>query len=277
MPSLYESMQARMKAVQGGQADPGNPDLYGSNQTTGAPVSNNPTAGISAGGPDPYLPGGATKPAQTVQDVTKNTATVGATTAQGQPTTVAQSFQQALVNRLNPTAVSAQSASVAPAIEANKLAEQRGTERQRAMLAEQQAAQGINNSGGADSRFLGLEQDRAAREGQFAGNAVQRANDIQSRDMTSALGMAGGLLSGNANLAQQKELADLDAQLRREGYGLQGELGRGDLSLRGELGRGQLNAQLLGLLLNNQLGQGQLALGGAQLDQNGLLGLLGGL
>lgn len=268
-----------MALKQGWEVGPGT-GLVRNSQTGQVLDENHPLYQQAADGPAPIAGAaspGAPAPIHTAQDVTKSTATVGATAAQGAPTTVAQSFQQALVNRLNPTPVSASSASVAPAIEANKLAEQRGTERQRALIAERNAASGINNSGGADSRFLGLEQDRSAREGQFAGNAVQRANELQSRDASGALGIVGSLLSGNASLAQQQQLAELDAQLRREGYGLQGELGRGDLALRGELGRGQLNLGLLSALLNNQLGQGQLALGGAQLDQSGLLGLLSGL
>jgi hypothetical protein len=220
-------------------------------------------------------------PITTQQDVGGTTATNGGTIAQGAPTTVAQSFQQALINRLNPTPIGVNSPSVAPAIQANQLAEQRGMERSRNLLAERSAADGTNNSGGFDSQLLGLSQQRAQREGQFAGNAIQQGQALQDADTRAFSGMAGSLLSGNANLSQQMNLANLDAELRRAGLAQQGQLGNADIALRGRLGEGQLNLGLLSALLSNDqfgrsLGQNASQFG-AQLDQNGLLALLGGL
>jgi hypothetical protein len=146
-------------------------------------------------------------------------------------------------------------------------------------LAARNAAQGFDNSGGNETGILGLLQDRAGREGTFAGNAVMRGNELQNQDLMQALGLSNNLLSGNANRDQQRYGMDLDAALRREGLGAQTELGRGDLALRGRLGEGQLNLGLLSALLgNDQFGRSlsqQGAQFGAGLDQQGLLGLLG--
>ena len=224
---------------------------------------------------------GAGSPITTQGQVAGTQATVGSTTPTGAPTTVAQSFQQALVNRLNPQTINASNPLVAPSIQANQLAEQRGFERNRNLLAERAAAQGTNMSGGNESMLLGLAQDRAQREGAYEASAVQRANELQQQQLTDALRLGGGLLSGQAGLAQQMTLADLDAALRREGLAQQGELGRGDLALRGELGRGQLSLGLLSALFGHDEFGRTLAQQGAQfgagLDQQGLLALLGGL
>jgi hypothetical protein len=77
------------------------------------------------------------------------------------------------------------------------------------------------------------------------------------------------MLSGDQQRALQKQLADLDAQVRREGLSVQNTLGQGDLSLRRDLGTGGLNNQLLGILLNNQQGNDSLGLQAAGM-QNGM-------
>lgn len=255
----------------GQQLDIYHPDYVDDPQAKPIPASN-------SGVPGGYTTNGQ-PPITTAQQVTGTQANVGQTAAQGAPTTVAQSFQQGLVNRLNPQAASAGSASISPAIQANRLSEDRSMAANRNLLAERAAANGTSNSGGFESQLLGLAQDRAGREGQFAGNAVMQEQDRLDRNQNSALGLAGSMLSGQQNLGQQMELANLDAALRREGLGAQTSLGQQDLALRGRLGEAGLNNQLLGLLLqNNQFGQ-SLSQNGAQfgqsLDQSGLLGLLG--
>jgi hypothetical protein len=221
-------------------------------------------------------------PITTAGQVTGTATTSGGQIPQGAPTTVAQSFQQSLVNRLNQAPLSASSPEVAPAIEANKLQEQRGFERNRNLLAERNAAvNGGSPSGGFETGLTGLAQDRAGREGSFAGNAVMQASQERGINDRAAMASASDLLGGNANRAQQQHMADQDAQLRREGLNAQTSLGQGDLDLRGKLGSGQLNLGLLSALLNNrqfndQLGQNG-AIAGQGFDTQTLLGLLGGL
>jgi hypothetical protein len=204
--------------------------------------------------------------------------------------TIASSFRDALVSKLNPGAVNASNPAIAPAIEANKLAEQRGMESSRNLLAERAAKDGTDASGGFDTQLTGLAQDRAAREGQFAGNAVQHLQDQQNSDLMAALGLSNSTLQANANrdqqgsqfgqtLAEQAREANQSAENQKLGINTQSSLGQGDLSLRGRLGEGQLNLGLAGLLqggdqFTRQLNQ-QGSQFGAGLDQQGLLGLLG--
>jgi len=203
------------------------------------------------------------QPITNTSGVMNTQATTGNQVQQGQPTTVAGAFQQALVNRLAPGPISAQSPEVAPAIEANKLAEQRGAERQRAQLGVQGAQEGIDASGGMRSLQQGIEANRSAREGQFAGNAVSQLAQQRANQITQALSLGGQLLSDQDRLALQRELANLDAQLRREGLSVQSSLGQSDLDLRRYLGESQLSANL-GMFNASQ-------------GQQALLSLLGGL
>ena len=221
----------------------------------------------------------AAAPVTTAAGVTSTPATVGQTTAQGAPTTVAQSFQQALVNRLNPGTISANDPSIAPAIQANRMAEQRTLARQRNTLAEQAARGGTSMSGGTDAQMLAQIADSNARSGAYEGNLLQALSQLQNQNQTGAMGLANGMLGQQSQLDLQRELGMTDADIRRAALAQQGQLGQGDLSLRRDLGQGQLNLGLLSELLhNNQFGQ-QLGQQNSQyyagLDQSGLLGLLG--
>jgi hypothetical protein len=198
----------------------------------------------------------------------------------GAPTTVSGAFQQALLGQLNQGPVTAASPQVAPAIQANQLAEQRGYDRNRALLAERNAAQGLSMSGGNESMIRGLQQDRSLRESQFAGNAVMDANKVQAQQVMAALGLTGGLLGDQDRLAMQKYIADLNATLSREGLSTQSALGGRELDIRDKLGSGNLNLGLLGLLQGGeQFGQNlgaNLGMFSANMNQNALLSLLGG-
>lgn len=224
---------------------------------------------------------GTTPAPQNAQQALTQPASVGRAPQPGQPATVAGSFQQALLNRLNQPAVTANSASVQPAIQANQLAEQRGLERNRAMLAERNAAQGLNMSGGNESMLRGLVQDSSARQGQFAGGLIADQQRAQDQQLSAMLGLTGGLLGQQDSLGLQRYGIDTDAALRREGLGATTALGQGDLALRGELGRGNLNLGLASLLQGGeQFGQrlgADLGMFGANLNQNALLTLLGAL
>lgn len=229
------------------------------------------------GAPGTPAPAGA--PAITTQQQVQNTpATVGATTPAGQPSTIAQSYQQGLVNALNQGPISATSSVVAPSIAASRLATQRGLEDTRNQLAERAAATGTNLSGGFESQLLGAQQDAAARQAQLEANLIYGGQQEQDLNTRAALASAGGLLSGQAGLTQQQQLAELDAALRREGLAQQGQLGTADIGLRRTLGEGQLNLGLLSALLQNQQFGQSLSQQGSQfgqsLDAQTLLGLL---
>lgn len=282
------AQQATFAAQQGKNwADPNDPNFgksgfIGQNeynqyqqQTGGSPSSGSGQMMI-------YQPTSTTPPPiTTAQQVTSTTTPVGQTSSPGTSQTVAGSFQQGLVNNLNPQPVSASNPNIAPAIQANQYQEQRGLENQRNALAEDAARSGTDMSGGNNALLAGLMADSAARQGQYAGGLINQQSMLDQMKQGSALNLAGGLLSGQQSLGQQQSLADLQAQLQREALAQQGSLGNRSLDVQQRLGEGQLNEGLLGLLLNNQQFGQQLGLQagefGAGLDAQTLMGLLGGL
>jgi hypothetical protein len=272
---------------QGWEAGPGSDTMVKNSRTGQVLDIYSPHYQDDTQAPPPVLPPGQPGstplnqgPQNATQAITQQ-ANVGSQANPGQPATVAGSFQQALINKLNAPRMTQNSPEVQPAIQANQLSNQRGFERDRAMLAERNAAQGINNSGGADSMLRGLSQDRALRESQFAGDTVLNANKQQSAELLAALGLTGNLLQGIDARDLTRYGIDQDAQLRREGLGATTDLGNRDIDLRGELGRANLNLGLASLLQGGeQFGQSlssQNAQFGAGLNQQALLSLLGAL
>lgn len=212
------------------------------------------------------------------QAVTQN-ATVGATPQQGSQTNVAGAYQQAMVNKLAPAPVNAQNPAVKQSIDANRLAGQRGFERDRNMLAERAAAGGYDGSGAFDSQLLGLAQNRTAREGAYEGQALGQLQRDQDNQIMAALGMGGQMLGQQGSLDLQRYGIDTDAALRREGLGSQSALGGRELDIRDRLGTGNLNLGLLGLLQGgDQFGQSlgaQLGMFNANRSSQDMLGILG--
>ena len=256
------------KNVYGGVVDVNNP-IY-----TNAPDTPAPQQGVEAGGGVQAAPA----PITDVKQVQNTTTNVGQTIAQGAPTTIAQSFQQALVNKLNPATVSADDPTIKASVDANRLAEQRGLENNRALVAERAASQGLDQNA-FNSALMGLAAQSAGRESAFEGNAFQHATDTQNQDAMTALGQVGNLLSGNANRDVQQQLGQGSLDNQKYGIDTQAALGHEGNQNQLTLGTGGLNLGLLQALLgNDQFGKGLSQQGtqfGQTLDQNGLLGLLG--
>lgn len=117
--------------------------------------------------------------------------------------------------------------------DAYELNNQRGTNRQRAALAERAAARGDINAGGFDVAQDQLIQGQGERDATFG--AGLQAQELNTRRQELMQGI---------QMAQQYGLQE---QAQR----LQEQLGRLDIQLRGQLGRGQLGLGLLGLNQND--------------------------
>jgi len=241
----HQTVASRVLAAHGGSLDP----------TQRADVQR-----IAAGGayqapnasPSPTGPAQPQGP-QNLNQALTGQSTVGQQPQAGQQTNVAAAYQSALVNKLTGggAPIDAQNPAIKGSIDANRLAEQRGMERNRALLAERAAAGGYNDSGAFDSQLLGLGQDRAAREGAFEGAALRDLERQQASEILAAIQLAQGGLGQLSAQDLQRFGIDTDAQLRREGLGVQANLGGRDIDLRRDLGMGNLNLGLLGLLSQN--------------------------
>ena len=235
--------------------------------------------------PQPAAPGAPTGPTgpqgqpTNQQQVLNTTATAGAPTPQGAPTTVAQAFQQALVNRLAPQDITSQNPAIKGSIAANRNAESRGLRQTQEALAERAASTG--QTGAQETGLRRAIGESAGRQGAFEGNALFGLHQQQAADLRDAMSLGGNLLSDQQRQELQRYGVDLDAQLRREGLGVQRDLGGRELDIRNTLGLGQLDLGRLGLAQNeSQFGRSlgaNLGIEQARLNQQALLNLLAGL
>jgi hypothetical protein len=175
---------------------------------------------------------------------------------------------------LNDPALKAQS-------EAFSVGQTRASEQARAQAAERNAAMGLSSSGAMDGDIAGILERQGEAESGYNAGLVGDANKSKLQQMQAALAMMGNDMNSAEGRALQKQIADQEAELRRLGISTQADLGKQDLSLRDKLGSGGLNAQIMQMLMQNQqFGQNlgaQTGMFGANLNQQALLSLLGGL
>ncbi len=103
----------------------------------------------------------------------------------------------------------------------------RGATQARAQLAERLAQQGLNagGQGGAlDAGLNSLNEDLGAQRGRLVSEVTGRELAARRQQIAQALQLGTGVMSLDQQQALQREMAQLDAQLRREGYGVQKEL-----------------------------------------------------
>ena len=113
-------------------------------------------------------------------------------------------------------------------------------------------AAGARGAGGNLVEQRMINEGAARNVGQFEAELVGR--ELQSRrdEIKNALGSLGGMIDNDQRNALQRELAALDAAIKRESLAQTGSLGSQDLSLRNKLGTGALNIDLIRTLLQNQ-------------------------
>ena len=197
--------------------------------------------------------------------------TPGASAAPSAPVSVNDAFKQSLIQGLTQQAPTANSPDLKPQMDAFSLAQTRAKERAREALAERAGTSEFGaNSGAFANQLAGLDQAQGESEANFNAGLVGNAAQQQKQQLLQWAALAGNQLSGEDSRALQERLANLDAQIRREGIAQQGSLGEQDLSLRDKLGSGQLNLGLLTQLLGNQQFGQQLGanLGMFQSNQN---------
>lgn len=252
------------------------------------------------------------------------------------PDPISEAFRAAILQALgqNLNAADVTDADIAPQSRAFRAAQERAALKSHAALAEQASAEGLGDSEAtrAAGRAIGerAEQAIGANDAALIGQKLQSRRDQLNAalQIANARGMqqeSNDLQRQIANLdAQLKQqgidvtregyqlqrdlagldtntkqyLADLDAKLREQGYGVQerlaqldaeirklgintqGNLGQLELALRRELGIGQLNLDLLGLQLQDKQASNKLGFDIGQwqsiLNKDSLLAALNG-
>lgn len=274
-PTLYESMLKRMTAVQSGQPDPGNADLYGFNQTVPGASPTNPT-GVPGGVP-PGTPTAPTGPAATnIKDQATAASTysnnpggapLANTTNQGTQDVVRNSYLQQATQG---TVVDRNDANFKQQLDPFVAHQDRARRQYESEQAERLSAQGLGNSGAMQNeRRLGAERAGQA-SGAFESQLVTRELENRRDEIKESLAGLRGMISDDQTRALQKQLAELDAAIKREGIAAGVATAGSELALKDKLGTGGLSVDLMRALLQNQ----QYGAGLNQ-DQNQFLDRLG--
>ena len=123
-----------------------------------------------------------------------------------------------------------------PEAAAHRLAQQRAYERNRALLAERNAAEGLAGTGGAESGIMRLQQGRGESEVAFMGGLA--GEKLQQNRARLEQGIQFALSQGQfaAAEAMKEKLANLDAAVRREQIKASSATASADRKLQRELG-----------------------------------------
>lgn len=238
-----------------------------------APTTGSPTGGATGGTAPSSLPPPPTAPAPPTGTPGTGTAPQPSTPPAVDP--IQQAYQttlQQLMSGPSPAEAGMNAAS-SPAAAAYQLQQQRAEERQRALIAERNAAQGLSDSGAMETDILGLAQARGENEAAYVGQLAFQEQQARRQELMQAMTLAQQMGDQQAARDLQLMLANMDAGLRQQALTLQRQLGLSDLQLRQMLGLSQLDLQLL--LGLGQLGYNYTALG-VQGNQAGYYGATGG-
>lgn len=117
--------------------------------------------------------------------------------------------------------------------------------------AERNFAAGMGSSGAADVESRAINEASSRDRAGFEANLAHSELLSRRQEITDALNGLGGLITGDQARALTKQLADLDAAIKRESMAQTGNLAQSDLALRQQLGQGGLNLDALRLQLAN--------------------------
>jgi hypothetical protein len=132
-----------------------------------------------------------------------------------------------------------------PAMTAYRQQAQKGESRDRAFLAERQAAQGFGASGATESGIMGLRQARGFGEAQFAGGLAERNEQGRRDELLKAMAMAFQMGDNESARALQAQLGNANIDLQRNQY--QDQLGFNYANLQNQMNVNPLAALIGGL------------------------------
>jgi hypothetical protein len=162
-----------------------------------------------------------------------------------------QSIRNALLSAINSPGVTMDDPDIAPAIQANRVSNQRMLEQQREAIAERLNAQGMSGSGAMDQQMAQAFQQTGEREGTFAGNAVLQQALARRQQLVALLGTGANVLTADEARQAQLKIADLDAYLRQQSITNQNQQSNDQMGLTGAYYQALLKQQqvrdLLGL------------------------------
>jgi hypothetical protein len=140
--------------------------------------------------------------------------------------------------------------------------------------AEQAFGAGQRGVGGNLVEQRMIDEGAARNVGAFEADLVGRELTSRRQEIQQALTGLGGMISNDEKMALERELAALDAAIKREGIASGAATAAADISLRDRLGTGALNADLFRALLGNQQAGNQLGFDMGKFDWQRMMDLM---
>ena len=132
-----------------------------------------------------------------------------------------QQMRQILMGQMGQATapVDANSPGLKPIIDAQKLALQRGAQRQRSAAVERAGVRGLGDSGGLDTRINQIEQGRGESEAGMIGQILNNELQGKRQQVMSLLDLAARSGDTDAARTLQGHLATLDQQMTQQRFG----------------------------------------------------------
>lgn len=118
--------------------------------------------------------------------------------------------------------------------------------------AERASAMGMGSSGALDIERRSAQERAGLNTAVQGGNLVSQKLQSQRDDLKNYLDLNAKTIDADQARMMQEKLANLDAQIKREGLAVQSNLGQGDLDLRRSLGNKGLENDIMRMLLQNK-------------------------
>lgn len=121
-----------------------------------------------------------------------------------------------LMSLLNQPAVSENDPDISGAISANRVATERSLAQERDQISESANAQHLGGAGSTEAQIQAARERTGVGQGQFAGNMVAQQALARRNQITQLLQIGAGVMTADQQQQLQRELANLDAQLRQQ-------------------------------------------------------------
>lgn len=198
----------------------------------------------------------------------------------GNPTDLYRNVQEQVYKQINTPTPTRESPQVRAQVDPFAAAQERTRRTAENEAAERMSTMGMGESGAMQNERR-IAQERAGQAtGAFEAGVMREELMSQRDQINKALEMGAGMMSNDQKDKLQRDLAALDAAIKREGLAQTGVLGATELDIRRQLGLGGLNVDLIRSLLGHQQGMADIGLraglGEADLNQRAMALLMGG-
>lgn len=253
----FASIGGGVQTANGGWVPVGHPDAQGAaaGGVAGAPAAG--AAAPGAAGVSTVAPGAAGVPTSLAQQTanaqtysqTPGAAPANNSTNAGTQDAVRNTYLQTLQKG---TAVDTNDANFRQQADAFSAAQERARRNAIDDSAQRNFSEGTSGSGAENIERRMADEASARNQGQFEAQLVGQELTSRRDEIRNALSSLGGMIDSDQRNALARELAALDAAIKRESIAQTGQLGNAQLSLQDRLGTGALNIDMLRAMLQQQ-------------------------